>query len=105
MILLAVSTAIEIGLDSIAPNKVLCIQQFLYFVALEYKNIMKRRESLMKDTIVNFGQVILGVLIVVAVFLGLFLTFSTDGMNETDERLDTAQSKYESVEMTNPYTP
>jgi len=59
----------------------------------------------LKDTIVNFGSVILGVLIVVAVFLGLFLSFSNDGMTETDSNLDTAQSTYEGATLTNPYTP
>ena len=57
----------------------------------------------MKDTIVNFGSVILGVLIVVAVFLGLFLSFSDDGMNKTDSHLDTASSTYNSSTLSNPY--
>lgn len=59
----------------------------------------------MKNVIVNFGEVILAVLLVVAIILGLFLAFSKDGMKETDNRLDSAQNLFESVEMTNPYTP
>lgn len=57
----------------------------------------------MKDTIVEFGKVILGVLLVVGIILGLFLSFSTGSSTKVDSKLDTASSLFESASLTNPY--